>query len=445
MDGVRSDSPIDAVIDDGQVQTLFQPIVHLVAGETVGFEALSRGPAGTELESPIAMLDAARAAGRLGELDWLCRTTAMQVAERSGFHPSISWFINVEPAGLELECPAHLRPVLERARTELRVVLEMVERDVEGQVTNLLRATDRARSDGWGVSLDDVGAESGSLALLPFFQPDVIKLDMRLIGRTSPEQAAEISGAVRAYAEDHDAVILAEGIETQEQEQRARVFGATYGQGYHYGAPGTLPKSIPAPRNPIPLRQHLKPLAGGSVFAVLHATIAGQRGDRESLSPIASHLASHCTDANGAGVLLGLFDSEAAYLAKQDSYDAYAQTNAFTLCLIPEGHTRRSDPRYRILPVARDSALARETAIVVISPYYAGALVTQNTDDPRDLEHRLVDYIYTHNRSAVVAAGRALLDHMKLESRPPAELPVTNDREKVVRGRRWGRRATEGE
>ena len=83
--------------------------------------------------------------------------------------------------------------------------------------------------------------------------------------------------------------------------------------------------------------------------------------------------------------------------------------------------------------------------IVVISPYYAGALVTRNTDDPRDLEHRLVDYIYTHNRSAVVAAGRALLDHMKLESRPPAELPMTNDPDKVVWGRRWGRRATEGE
>ncbi|HEY5246882.1 MAG TPA: EAL domain-containing protein [Dermatophilaceae bacterium] len=418
---------------------MFQPIVHLVAEATVGFEALSRGPAGTELESPIAMLDAAGVAGRLGELDWLCRTKAMQIAERSGFHPSVSWFINVEPAGLELECPAHLRPALERARTELRVVLEMVERNVEGQVTNLLRATDQARSDGWGVSLDDVGAESGSLALLPFFQPDVIKLDMRLIGRTSPEQAAEISGAVRAYAEDHGAVILAEGIETHEQERQARVFGATYGQGYRYGAPGTLPKSCPVPRDPIPLRQHLKPLAGASAFAVLHATIPGQRGDLDSLSPITSHLASHCTSANNAGVLLGLFDSEADYRSRRDSYDALAETNAFTLCLIHEGHTRRSDPRYRVLPVARDSALARETAIVVISPYYAGALVTQKTDDPRDLEHRLVDYIYTHNRSAVVAAGRALLDHMELESRPTTALPITNYRDRVVWGRRWGR------
>ena len=74
---------IDEIIDAGRIRTLFQPIVELANGAVVGFEALSRGPAGTALESPLALFEAASAAGRVGELDWLCRTKAMQAAARS--------------------------------------------------------------------------------------------------------------------------------------------------------------------------------------------------------------------------------------------------------------------------------------------------------------------------------------------------------------------------
>ena len=77
------------------------------------------------------------------------------------------------------------------------------------------------------VALDDVGAEEGSLALLPFLRPDVVKLDMSLVRGVPRDAAATITAAVRAYAERTGAVILAEGIETQEQERLARVFGAT--------------------------------------------------------------------------------------------------------------------------------------------------------------------------------------------------------------------------
>jgi EAL domain-containing protein (putative c-di-GMP-specific phosphodiesterase class I) len=213
---------IDAVIDARAIRTLFQPVVHLASRTVVGFEALSRGPVGTALESPAVLLEAARQAGRLGELDWLCRVHALQAASASNSDPSLSWFVNVEPAGLAIPCPDHLLPSLAEASTGLRVVLEVVERDEQGHVTNLLRATDTARADSWGVALDHVGTEDASLALLLLLQPDVVKLDMSVVHGTDHRAVAQVTGAVRAYAERTGAVILAEGIETAEHEDLAR-------------------------------------------------------------------------------------------------------------------------------------------------------------------------------------------------------------------------------
>jgi sensor c-di-GMP phosphodiesterase-like protein len=48
---------------DPEVRALYQPIVDLETGAVLGFEALARGPAGTPLESPLALLADARAKG----------------------------------------------------------------------------------------------------------------------------------------------------------------------------------------------------------------------------------------------------------------------------------------------------------------------------------------------------------------------------------------------
>ncbi|HEV2896177.1 MAG TPA: EAL domain-containing protein, partial [Actinomycetota bacterium] len=91
----------------------------------------------------------------------------------------------------------------------------MTERAVARDPGGLLGAVARARAVGWGVALDDVGAEPASLAVMPFVRPDVIKLDLRLVqGRTTAE-VARIVNAVRAQAELTGARILAEGIETR--------------------------------------------------------------------------------------------------------------------------------------------------------------------------------------------------------------------------------------
>lgn len=403
---------IDTVIDDRAVRTLFQPVVHLATGTIAGFEALSRGPMGSSLESPMQLLEAAKTAGRLGELDWECRVHAMQVAVDAGLPMSLSWLINVEPAGLAMPCPEHLLPSLTRARSDLAVILEVVERDLEGCATDLLHATDQARRDSWGVALDDVGAEEGSLALLPFLRPDVVKLDMSLVRGAPRAAAAGITAAVRAYSERTGAVILAEGIETEEQEHLARVFGATYAQGYRYGSPGPLPEYVPPPTRPIPLRQRLAALDGRSPFAVLNAETTPQRAPKHSLLHISEHLEERAGQDRRGCVLLTSFQDRRFFSArKRQRYEDLARYTALTVVLAEDLDTWEQ-PRFHIGAPRPGSVLPQEWVVIVVEPHYAAAFVARDCGDTGPDSQRRFDYFYTHNRDLVIAAARSFMQEL---------------------------------
>ncbi len=73
---------------------------------------------------------------------------------------------------------------------------------------------------------------------MPLLRPDVIKLDLRLVQRQPDAEIAEIVNAVNTQAERTGAIVLAEGIETDEHLATARALGATLGQGWLFGRPG---------------------------------------------------------------------------------------------------------------------------------------------------------------------------------------------------------------
>src|SRR3712207_2761453 len=75
--GERVMTGIDEVLAHGEVRSVLQPIVDLDSGAVVAYEALARGPQGP-LERPDLLFAAARDAGRLRELDELCRRTALR-------------------------------------------------------------------------------------------------------------------------------------------------------------------------------------------------------------------------------------------------------------------------------------------------------------------------------------------------------------------------------
>lgn len=399
---------IERVIEERAVRTLFQPIVHLETKSIVGFEALTRGPEGSDLESPLALLEAAAACGRLGELDWLCRVMALQAAAASGLPSSLAWFINVEPASLHTLCPEYLLREFTRASANLRVIFEFVERDLDANVTAVLNAADDVRNNSWGVALDDVGAMDSSLALMPLVQPDVVKLDRGLLTQPGGTTTIPVIAAVLAYAERCNASILAEGIETQDEEVLARSFGAEFGQGYLYGRPGPLPESLPALREVVPIRQLVASVDDMTPFEALSARLTARNASESEISYIGDWL-EQASFAGYSGAATSNFH-DTKWATADDRHTLKQVIGSNTLTLITAG-----DPPDHVGPMLRAgerstaNPLAREWVVIVLKPHFAAVFAARSKGGWSGEGNPKFDYVLTHDRDLTVTAARALL------------------------------------
>ena len=169
-----------------EVIAVFQPVVELRGLSVVGYEALARPSDGS---SPEELFAAARAEGRLGEVDRACRTAALDAAAAAGLGAPFALFLNADADALEFDTP-------ELPHGSATLILEITERALTERPETVLRTLTRLRTRGWGVSLDDVGADSRSLATMPLVYPDVIKLDLRLLGERDPGDLARVVTAV---------------------------------------------------------------------------------------------------------------------------------------------------------------------------------------------------------------------------------------------------------
>ena len=173
------------------------------------------------------------------------------------------------------------------------------------------RAASRA---GRGIALDDVGADVRSLALLPFIEPDVIKLDLGLVQDRPVDRPGRDRHRGRRRARAHGAQVLAEGIENEHHLAVARALGATLGQGWMFGRPGPLPAvgRRAAVRRARPGRR--------SVRAPRRSTVVGaapaRRGHKALLLPISHQLENRALRIGEGAVILSAFQRRAPLHAR---------------------------------------------------------------------------------------------------------------------------------
>jgi EAL domain-containing protein (putative c-di-GMP-specific phosphodiesterase class I) len=226
------------VIYNRRIRIAFQPIVEILQRKAMGHEALSRGPRGSDMESPLVLFDVAERHGLVEELDRSCRLQTFQDWE--DFGDSGRLFINIIPS--TIRDPSFLgRGIIDALGTHLSpqlVTLEITERQIIKNL-NLYRESMRDFTEmGFTFAIDDLGAGYSSLESLVNLGASYLKIDMGLVRDVHQKQISQqVVKAIADLGAGVGATVIAEGIETEEEAETIVKLGVRYGQGYLFGRP----------------------------------------------------------------------------------------------------------------------------------------------------------------------------------------------------------------
>jgi EAL domain-containing protein (putative c-di-GMP-specific phosphodiesterase class I) len=245
---------IAATIAAGAFQIVFQPIVDLGTGVTVGFEALTRFANG---DAPDQVFADAERAGLRADLEAATLTAAIRDAARL---PAEAWLaLNISPTFLGQS--ARLISIL--AQRTRPITLEITEHEVINDY-GPIHAAMAALGPDVRLAVDDAGAGVANFQHLVELRPALVKIDRGLIGgvNANVSRQAVVVGLVH-FAAVSGAFVLAEGIETPAEQETVQRLGVTLGQGYHLGRPAPveswprlplLPQAVGS-TNVIPIRK----------------------------------------------------------------------------------------------------------------------------------------------------------------------------------------------
>lgn len=213
----------------------FQPIVSITDGSIFSYEALLRS---ANEESAVDLINEVPSTGRSSFHDQSC-VLALHWAAYRGLSTRLN--LNIMPSVVS-SSPSSLTAILEAAErfqiSPKQIVLEILESEFIGSLKGLSAALRDYRSTGLLFAIDDFGAGYAGLNLLAEFQPDFLKLDLRLVRdveKIGPKQA--IIRGIRRTCLDLGIEVIAEGVETESEFRWLQAEGIRLFQGYLFARP----------------------------------------------------------------------------------------------------------------------------------------------------------------------------------------------------------------
>jgi diguanylate cyclase (GGDEF)-like protein/PAS domain S-box-containing protein len=245
----------------GELSVVYQPQVSLDGRAVMGVEALARWrtPDGIDV-SPDRFIPVAEDNGliiRLGE--WVLRQACADVVEMSrALGLELQLAVNVSPRQFQHRgWNDTLRSALEDSGLPAsRLELEITEGIFMSDHLEAGEVMATTRSLGVSIVMDDFGTGFSSLAYLTRFTIDKIKIDRSFVSGMSAGAAdAAIVDTIIVMAHSLGMTVVAEGVETAEQDAYLRERGCDVGQGYLYSRPvaaGDLADALSAGSAPRP-------------------------------------------------------------------------------------------------------------------------------------------------------------------------------------------------
>lgn len=210
---------------------VFQPIFDLKSGKPVGLECLCRFTAESQ-RSPDVWFKEAEACELGLALEIATMRKALAASQR--FPRDLYISVNASP---ELVMSGQLPAVLAEFSGR-RIVIELTEHTRVDDYVMLNAAVKLLRGRGYEIAVDDAGSGYSSLSHIIQIAPDIIKLDIGLVRGVDTDHARRaLVAAFLYFSRETKCLIVAEGIETEQECASLQALGIDKGQGYWLARP----------------------------------------------------------------------------------------------------------------------------------------------------------------------------------------------------------------
>ena len=230
-----------ALLKEGKVEMMFQPIVHLGTGAVVKFEALARlvdSDGSFIFPTDFLVSFGADDLLKLFDIGVAQGLSTLQLFADNGVTCELN--INLPPSALTDQRYPDL--LLDHLRSSTidpsRIILEITEEEEVAILDHSPSVLSQLERCGVRLAQDDLGAGYSSLRRLSQFGFHEVKLDQALIQSAKPPRPslALIYHLVQLVT-GLDMVATVEGIETEELLEAVTILGADFGQGYVISRP----------------------------------------------------------------------------------------------------------------------------------------------------------------------------------------------------------------
>ena len=236
---------ISAQLGDALQKRHILPYLQPIAdcnGNFVGAEALARWIHSEHgFLSPISFIPIFEKNGMIVEIDrymWRCACEILRRWQETGFDLFIS--VNISPKDFYFtDVVAEIKGLVEEygiAPDKLRI--EITETVMMNDAEKRMQTLSEFRQSGFIVEMDDFGSGYSSLNMLKDMPVDVLKIDMKFLGRTKEKQKADtIVKNIINLSKELGIAALTEGVETHIQFQSLSGMGCNLFQGFYFAKP----------------------------------------------------------------------------------------------------------------------------------------------------------------------------------------------------------------
>jgi len=219
-----------------KIDYAFQPIVNIHTGVCFGYEALLRDYVTAGFRSVDEFFDQAFSDNMLYHVEVMLRRKALEKFSKIPWNKQVKFFFNLDNRVLNTKdyMPGNTLALLgQHNLSQDTICFEISEKHELHNSNEAVEILNAYRSQGFKIAVDDCGTGFAGLKLLYHTRPDFIKIDRFFIQDITNDAGKRLFvSSILNLAHLMGSIVIAEGVETEQEYYCCRNIGCDMIQGY---------------------------------------------------------------------------------------------------------------------------------------------------------------------------------------------------------------------